>query len=322
MMALPMSHPDFWTRALQFTPTIHRDVYPALDPESQKLQGIAKGKVVLVTGAGSGFGKGAVLQWAKAGVAGLILAGRRKSELDRTAHEVREIAPGVDVLAVSADVASEEDVRCLFDCAFDHFLKVDVVVHAAGVLGPVTNIGESPVKDWWKAFEINAKGAYLVAREFVSRTSQQTATFINTGTAASYFASPGQSAYIMSKLAVNMLLDQLHAGRWRLPCPSLHLTNPPHEYANVRVYNVHPGMAKSSVLRPELEIYARDTPALFGSLTVYLTGDTADFLRGRFIVANWDVDDLERHKDEIVADGLLKSQPFKGNIGNGGHFSS
>ncbi|KAL6248495.1 hypothetical protein RBB50_004750 [Rhinocladiella similis] len=304
-MSLHMSHPDFWTRALQFTPDIHRDVYPALEPKSQRLQGIAKGKVVLVTGAGSGFGKGAVLQWANAGATSIILAGRRRSELDRTADEVRKTAPGVEVLAVAADVASEEDVQRLFDSAFDHFVKVDVVIHAAGVLGPVTNVGESPVQDWWRAFEINTKGAYLVARELVSRTGQQTPTFINTGTAASYFASPGQSAYTMSKLAVNMLLDQLHA-----------------EYANVRVFNVHPGMAKSSVLRPELEIYARDSPALFGSITIYLTGDSADFLRGRFVVANWDVNDLERHKDEIVADGLLNNQPFKGNIGNGGHFSA
>ena len=81
-------------------------------------------------------------------------------------------------------------------------------------------------------------------------------------------------------------------------------------------------MAKSKVLRPELEMYARDTPALFGSLTVYLAGQKADFLRGRFVAANWDVEELERHKEEIVADGLLKNQPFKGDIGKGGHFSS
>lgn len=80
-------------------------------------------------------------------------------------------------------------------------------------------------------------------------------------------------------------------------------------------------MTKSKVLRPELEIYASDTPALFGSLTVYLAGSQADFLRGRFLAANWDVEDLERHKEEIIAEGLLKTQPFKGNIGNGGHFT-
>ena len=56
-MPLDVTHPDYWTEALQFTPTVHRDVYPALDPLSDRLQAIAKGKVVVVTGAGSGFGK-------------------------------------------------------------------------------------------------------------------------------------------------------------------------------------------------------------------------------------------------------------------------
>lgn len=56
-MALPISHPDYWTRALQFTPTIHRDVYPAIGPDSARARRVANGKVVLVTGAGSGFGK-------------------------------------------------------------------------------------------------------------------------------------------------------------------------------------------------------------------------------------------------------------------------
>lgn len=58
--------------------------------------------------------------------------------------------------------------------------------------------------------EINAKGAFLVSRELVKQN--EAATFINTGTAASYFANPGQSSYTMSKLAVNMLLEQLNAG--------------------------------------------------------------------------------------------------------------
>lgn len=52
---------------------------------------------------------------------------------------------------------------------------------------------------------------------------------------------------------------------------------------------------------------------------MYLAGAQADFLRGRFVAANWDVADLERHREEIVAQGLLKGQPFKGSIGPGGH---
>ena len=56
-----------------------------------------------------------------------------------------------------------------------------------------------------------------MARELASRTGNERATFINTGTAASYFPNPGQSAYTMSKLAVNMLIDQLHTGEFTEP---------------------------------------------------------------------------------------------------------
>jgi len=55
-------------------------------------------------------------------------------------------------LPASADVSSEEDAKLLFDRAFDEFGSIDVVIHAAGVLGPVVNIGDSPVDEWWKAF--------------------------------------------------------------------------------------------------------------------------------------------------------------------------
>ena len=77
----------------------------------------------------------------------------------------------------------------------------------------------------------------------------------------------------------------------------------------------------SLTLLPEsLRLTYRDkTAELFGGLTVYLAGSQADFLRGRFVAANWDVDDLERHQAEIVAQGLLKGQAFKGDIGPRGH---
>ena len=58
---------------------------------------------------------------------------------------------------------------------------------------------------------------------------------------------------------------------------------------------------------------------LFGSLTIYLAGVQANFLRGRFVAANWDVDELERYRDQIVQHGLLKNQPLKGDLGPGGH---
>jgi hypothetical protein len=56
-MPVEINHPDYWTEALQFTPTVHRDVYASLSPSNERIRRIAKDKVVLITGAGSGFGK-------------------------------------------------------------------------------------------------------------------------------------------------------------------------------------------------------------------------------------------------------------------------
>ncbi|KAB5525529.1 hypothetical protein GE09DRAFT_1151660 [Coniochaeta sp. 2T2.1] len=301
-MSLNPSHPDYWTEALQFTARTHRDVYPAIEPTTERIQNIASGKVVLITGAGSGFGEGASKQWARAGAEGIVLAARSLQRLENVAEALKAIAPEVTVLPVATDVSSPSDVEALFSAAANRFGRVDVVVHAAGVLGPVVSIADAPVDEWWRALEINLKGTFLVARAQARASAGREATFIHTGTAASYFASPGQSTYTAAKAACNMLMDQLHA-----------------EHSNVRVFNVHPGMAKSSVLRKELELYAKDTPELFGSFTVYLAGNQADFLRGRFIAANWDVEDLEAHREAIIEQGLLKGQAFKGTIGPGGH---
>ncbi|KAK5991904.1 Short chain dehydrogenase citE-like protein [Cladobotryum mycophilum] len=303
-MPLDPSHPDYWTEALQFTSNIHRDVYPAIDPSNPRIQQIARDKVVLITGAGSGFGEGAAKQWVKAKASAILIASRTQENLDTVSESLLSISSTTKILQVVADMSSQADVHRLFEKAIETFGRVDVVVHCAGVLGPLANIGDTVVHEWWSAFEINVKGCLLVVRELVRVAAGREATFINAGSAAAYFANPQQSPYTSSKLAITMILDQVHT-----------------EYPNVRVFNVHPGMAVSKILRPELHIYAKDTIELFGSVAIYLSGPQADFLRGRFIAANWDVNDLEKHREEIVAQELLKGQAFKGNIGPGGHFA-
>lgn len=55
-------------------------------------------------------------------------------------------------MAVQCDVSLHDDVKAMFEKVIHTFGTVDVVVHAAGVLGPVTNIGDAPVDEWWSAF--------------------------------------------------------------------------------------------------------------------------------------------------------------------------
>jgi NAD(P)-dependent dehydrogenase (short-subunit alcohol dehydrogenase family) len=55
-------------------------------------------------------------------------------------------------MAIQCNVANHENVRAIFEKAANAFGTIDIVIHAAGVLGPVSNIGDAPVEEWWSAF--------------------------------------------------------------------------------------------------------------------------------------------------------------------------
>src|SRR5262245_55265399 len=100
-------------------------------------------KVVVITGASSGFGKGAARQFLDAGAA-VVLAARRGALLEELARERQ--AAGALALAVETDVSKREDVQRLADTALGHFGRIDVWVNNAGVgaLGPFERV---PLED-------------------------------------------------------------------------------------------------------------------------------------------------------------------------------
>jgi NAD(P)-dependent dehydrogenase (short-subunit alcohol dehydrogenase family) len=90
------------------------------------------GKVVVITGASSGFGKGAALRFAQAG-ASVIVSARREEVLEELVRECE--SAGGRALAVPADVSSRADVEQLSKAAISQFGHVDVWVNNAGTGG-------------------------------------------------------------------------------------------------------------------------------------------------------------------------------------------
>lgn len=119
-------------------------------------------------------------------------------------------------------------------------------------------------------------------------------------------ALPGTSAYIVAKLAQIKLLELID-----LEQPSL------------RVFSVHPGLVKAEngrgVVIDAYTPYAIDTAALTAGLTLWLDTAKADFLKGGYIHSNWDVNELEQHKAEIVEKGLVKLGFLNGKLQPGGY---
>lgn len=100
------------------------------------------------------------------------------------------------------------------------------------------------------------------------------------------------SAYGISKLAVLQLMSYVAA-----------------EHPNVIATALHPGVVSTAMTKEYFRRFALDTPQLVGGIGVWLAGwEGVDrgFLSGRFVSANWDVEDLAGRREEIVARDLLK----------------
>ena len=124
------------------------------------------GKIAIITGAGTGIGKGIARAFANEG-ASLVLASRNKSKLDETALELKD-TPG-KIIVIPTDVTVEQQVIALFDRTMDEFGRVDIMVNNAGVFdgGPLEEIS---LETWQKVVELGtlhcdqacAGGAYQV----------------------------------------------------------------------------------------------------------------------------------------------------------------
>ena len=131
------------------------------------------GKVVVVTGGGTGLGRAMVRSLARAG-ADLVIAARRWQPIEETVREVEGL--GRHALAVSTDVTDSPQVDGMVARALDRFGKVDVLINNAGRTGesprPIWDISD---EEWRSGLETNLSGASYcsraVAKHMVERGS-------------------------------------------------------------------------------------------------------------------------------------------------------
>lgn len=118
------------------------------------------GKVIFITGGGSGIGAASALAFAQAGAA-VALAGRTLSKCEHVAAQVRE--RGGQAIAIAADVSSSADVQRAIGQTIEHFGQLDVVLHSAGISpsGRVTDISED---EWNTCLAVDLTSAFLVAK--------------------------------------------------------------------------------------------------------------------------------------------------------------
>ncbi|KAL8771092.1 MAG: hypothetical protein Q9203_005350 [Teloschistes exilis] len=117
----------------QLTKSMHRELYPAIEPNNPAMS--AENKVIIVTGAGRGLGAAVARVWTQAGAAGVILVGRKIESLNVTAQQISLISKTVTVMIEATDIINESSVQSLFSKVKARFDKVHVLVNSAGTMG-------------------------------------------------------------------------------------------------------------------------------------------------------------------------------------------
>lgn len=123
-----------------------------------------RGQVALVTGGGTGIGRGIALRLADEGMK-VAVCGRRPAPLGETVEVIA--ARGGEALAVPADVGEEADVSRLFERVSARFGAVEALVHNAMLMKQVT-LDEVTPELWEQSFATACRGAYLLTRAGVA----------------------------------------------------------------------------------------------------------------------------------------------------------
>ncbi|WP_250464848.1 SDR family oxidoreductase [Caballeronia sp. GAFFF2] len=167
-----------------------------------------EGKVAVITGAASGFGREFALKGAALGMK-LVLADIDAAALDATVTSLRE--RGAEVRGVRTDVSNAADVDALARATLDAFGGAHLLFNNAGV-GAGGFIWESSANDWQWVFGVNVMGVANGIRAFtpIMLAQNEPAHIVNTASVAGLLAAPAMGVYNASKHAVVAMTETLY----------------------------------------------------------------------------------------------------------------
>lgn len=223
-----------------------------------------QGKVAVITGGASGFGREFAAIGAGLGMK-LVLADVQQDALDKVQAELE--AQGAQVLAMRCDVRKAEQVQALADAAMEKFGAVHLVFNNAGVASGGL-IWENSVADWEWVLGVNLWGVIHGVRIFTplmlecaKKDSGYQGHIVNTASMAGLLNAPNMGVYNVSKHAVVSLSETLYQ--------DLQLVNAPIGASVLCPYFVQTGIVQSHRNRPQdVKAEGRPTPSQIAAQAV------------------------------------------------------
>jgi len=183
-----------------------------------------KDKVAIITGGGSGIGRGAAL--ALAGEkARVVVCGRRKDRLQQVVNTISE--EGGQVLAIPADVSKLADVERLVRSVIETYGRIDILINNAGIFEGA-EVHELAVEAWDRVMQTNLRAPFLLTRLILPiMREQRSGHIINISSESGLEYYRGDGIYGLSKHALNAFGEYVQRENQEL---------------NIRVNTICPGM--------------------------------------------------------------------------------
>ncbi|KAK4061638.1 uncharacterized protein Triagg1_10180 [Trichoderma aggressivum f. europaeum] len=253
----------------------HKTPYPAIDPKQPKLS--QAGKTILVTGENGGIGFAIARNFIAAGARRVIIVGRGKEKVElavsRLIAEGQAIESPTIVDRRICDTSDIDVTAGLWDRLEGEGIVVDVVVMNAASFGDAKSLLEAGRDRVWQSYITNVQ-SHLDFAERLYEQKGQVAIYIWTGVTPqipSYGLTKNSGTALMQQIAKDVRPDEL------------------------QIVSIHPGSVLSDTARAaglDESSLSWDDENLAGQTVVSASTPEAEFLHGRFVLANWDIEEV------------------------------
>ena len=244
----------------------------------------SRNKIVLITGASKGVGRGIALKLAAAGYALVLNYSADDAAAAETLAAVQKL--GAECLLVKADVSQASGVETLFQRAVDRFGRLDAVVSNAGMEIISRQLWDHSEADYDRLFDLNVKGTFHVLKQAATRVVDG-GRIVVISSSNTLHPIAGMSLYAGTKAAIKMFAEILA----KEVAPR-----------QVTVNSVLPGAivgagVVAEISEQELAEFVKGspmgrlgTPADVGNAVAYLLSEAADFVSGHHLLVNGSAD--------------------------------
>lgn len=268
--------------------------------------------VVAIYGASKGIGASAAICYAKAGASGIAILARNVDNLEQRKAELEKINSKAKIVPLQCDVTDWDQVARSAKEIESEFGRLDVLIINAGTVPKLvmqsnglrdwpSNFIDASLQDFKSTMELNTMTPWTICHYLLPLLEKTTdgaqSIVLITSVAAAYMDPKMMSAtYSLSKFAATRIMEHVHEA---------------HKDNGICAYALQPGGVKSDLSEqaPEgkgWEKFLTTSPEMAGGFSVWLTSERRPWLSGRYVDARWDVEELLKRKEEIVAKDLLK----------------